>query len=150
MELRFVPPEHPDFAMLTQQLDAYYMELVGEVHLRYAPYNLPHLFASRIVVYEGDTAIACGCWKAVDAETAEIKRIYVRPEYRRQGIASMIIRAMERNAAEAGCRRAVLETARTTPESEKFYLNLGYRRIEYYGSPAGAENCLCFDKELSP
>ena len=148
MELRFVPPEHPDFAMLTQQLDAYYMELVGEVHLRYAPYNLPHLFASRIVVYEGDTAIACGCWKSVDGDTAEIKRIYVLPEYRRKGAATRMISALEADALSAGKRRIVLETARTTPDSEKLYLSLGYHVIDYYGSPAGAENCLCFEKLL--
>ena len=63
---------------------------------------------------------------------------------------TLIIRALEDNAAAAGVRRVVLETARTTPDSEALYLSLGYRRIDYYGSPAGAENCLCFDKELAP
>ena len=148
MELRFVPPEHPDFAMLTQQLDAYYKELVGEVHLRYAPYNLPHLFASRIVVYEDGAAIACGCWKSVDGDTAEIKRIYVLPEYRRKGAATRMISALEADALSAGKRRIVLETARTTADSEALYLSLGYREIDYYGSPAGADNCLCFEKFL--
>jgi len=148
MELRFVPPEHPDFAMLTQQLDAYYMELVGEVHLRYAPYNLPHLFASRIVVYEDGAAIACGCWKSVDGDTAEIKRIYVLPEYRRKGAATRMISALEADAFSAGKSHIVLETARTTADSEALYLSLGYREIDYYGSPAGADNCRCFEKSL--
>lgn len=148
MELRFVLPEHPDFAMLTQHLDAYYMELVGEVHLRYAPYNLPHLFASRIVVYEDGAAIACGCWKSVDETTAEIKRIYVLPEYRRKGAATRMISALEADALSAGKRRIVLETARTTADSEALYLSLGYREIDYYGSPAGTDNCRCFEKFL--
>ena len=148
MELRFVPPEHPDFAMLTGKLDAYYIELVGDVHLRYAPYNLPHLFASRIVVYDRGEAVACGCWKDVDETTAEIKRIYVLPEHRRKGLASRMIAALEQDALSAGKRRIVLETARTTADSEALYLSLGYREIDYYGSPAGAENCRCFEKFL--
>ena len=39
MELRFVTAKSPDFAMLTQRLDAYYFELVGDVHklCRYEP-----------------------------------------------------------------------------------------------------------------
>lgn len=148
MVLRFVSPENQDFAMLTKKLDDYYFELVGDVHLRYAALNHPSNFACLAVLYEGDLPIACGCWKAVDAATAEIKRIYVLPQHRRKGAASMLIRALEKNAAAAGCCRIVLETARTTPDSEALYLSLGYRQIDYYGSPAGAENCLCFDKEL--
>lgn len=150
MELRFVTAKSPDFAMLTQRLDAYYFELVGDVHKRYAAMNRPENFACLAVVYEDHLPIACGCWKQIDAVTAEIKRIYVLPEHRRKGAATMIIRTLEDNAAAAGVRRVVLETARTTPDSEALYLSLGYRHIDYYGSPAGAENCLCFDKELAP
>lgn len=148
MELRLVPPESGDFAMLTQKLDEYYFELVGDVHLRYADRNRPENFACRAVVYEGDAPIACGCWKAVDDQTAEIKRIYVLPEHRRKGAASFLIATMEAAAAAHGCCRAILETARTTADSHALYLGLGYRQIDYYGSPAGAENCLCFEKEL--
>jgi GNAT superfamily N-acetyltransferase len=149
MELRFVPPEDPDFAMLTQLLDAYYIKLVGDVHLRYAPYNLPHLFAARMVAYEDGEAIACGCWKAIGEDTAEIKRIYVLPQHRRKGAASRIIAALETDIFAAGKHRSILETARTTADSEALYLSLGYREIDYYGSPAGADNCRCFEKFFS-
>ena len=148
MDLRFVPPENSDFSALTAQLDAYYIELVGDVHLRYAPYNLPHLFAARVVAYEDGKAIACGCWKDMEADTAEIKRIYVLPQHRRKGAASRIIAALEADITAAGKRRIILETARTTADSEALYLALGYREIDYYGSPAGAENCRCFEKLL--
>ena len=150
MELRFVDPQNQDFRMLTQKLDAYYYELVGDVHLRYADLNRPENFACRAVVYEGETPIACGCWKVVDDTTAELKRMYVLPEHRRKGAARMIIRAMEENVAATGRRRMVLETATTTPDSHALYLSMGYRRIDYYGGPAGAENCACFEKELAP
>ena len=42
----------------------------------------------------------------------------------------------------------MLETARTTPGSAALYRALGYRETDYYGSPAGAENCLCFEKDI--
>ena len=148
MDLRFVPPENPDFSALTAKLDAYYIELVGDVHLRYAPFNLPHLFAARAVAYEAGEAIACGCWKDIAKDAAEIKRIYVLPQHRRKGAASRIITALEADIAHAGKRRIVLETARTTADSEALYLSLGYREIDYYGSPAGADNCRCFEKLL--
>lgn len=149
MELKFVDAKSADFAMLAQKLDEYYFELVGDVHLRYAQYNRPENFACLAVVYEDDEPVACGAWKAVDPVTAELKRIYVLPEHRRKGAATMMIRAMEENAAAAGCHRMLLETARTTADSEQLYLSLGYRKMDYYGSPAGADNCLCFEKEIS-
>lgn len=148
MELRFVGPDSEDFARLTGLLDEYYLETVGEVHLRYAQVNRPENFACLAVVYEGERAVACGCWKQVDEMSAEIKRIYVLPEYRRKGAARLLLRELEADAAAAGKRRLVLETAPTTEDSHALYLSSGYHRIAYYGSPAGADNCVCFEKNL--
>ena len=148
MELRFVAADNQDYAMLAQKLDEYYFELVGDVHLRYAEANQPKNFACLVVVYEEDAPVACGCWKAVDEQTAEIKRIYVLPEHRRKGAASKIVKALEENLASTGRRHIVLETARTTPDSAALYSSLGYQIVDYYGSPAGADNCLCFEKNL--
>ena len=134
--------------MLAQKLDEYYFELVGDVHLRYAQANLPQNFACLVVVYEQESPIACGCWKVVDEQTAEIKRIYVLPEHRRKGAASMIVSTLEEDLLKTGRRHIVLETARTTPDSAALYSSLGYQVVDYYGSPAGADNCLCFEKNL--
>ena len=60
----------------------------------------------------------------------------------------MIVTAMEADAAKTGRKRFILETARTTADSASLYLSLGYEEIDYYGSPAGAENCRCFKKEI--
>ena len=73
----------------------------------------------------------------------------VSPDARRKGAATMLIKAMEENAAATGCHKMLLETARTTADSEQLYLSLGYQKMDYYGSPAGADNCLCFEKEIS-
>ena len=132
LELRFVDAENRDFHDLTAALDEYYFMLVGEVEKRYAKYNLPHLFNCRIVAYEDGKPAGCGAWKKIDEGTFEVKRIYIAPEFRRKH----------------GFTKAILETARTTEDSAALYTKLGYRVIPYYGSPAGAENCLCFEKNL--
>ena len=148
MEIRIVPPSSADFRMLAAKLDEYYFELVGDVQLRYADANRPENFPCLMVVYEEDAPIACGCWKPIDEVTAEVKRIYVLPQYRRKGAASALITAVEQNAVSTGRTHFILETARTTADSASLYLSLGYREIDYYGSPAGAENCRCFRKEV--
>ena len=129
LELRFVDAENRDFHDLTAKLDEYYFMLVGEVEKRYAKYNLPHLFNCRIVAYEAGKPAGCGAWKKLD-------------------VASAVIAALEQDAAKHGFTKAILETARTTEDSAALYTKLGYRVIPYYGSPAGAENCLCFEKNL--
>ncbi len=148
MELRFVSPSSKDYAMLAKKLDDYYISLVGDVHLRYAKMNDPRNMACIVVAYEGNTPMGCGCWKAVDEETAEVKRIYVEPQFRRRGVASAIIDLLESHILASGYGKILLETARTTGDSKALYLSLGYKEIPYYGSPAGAENCRCFLKEV--
>ena len=149
MEIRFVESDNAAMLDMMRQLDEYYFSVVGEVHKKYAKYNDPRLLACRAVAYVDGTPAACGGWKAVDAETAEIKRIFVCPAFRRQGIASALITALERDAAQHGHTRLILETARTTADSAALYHKLGYREIPYYGSPAGAENCRCFEKQIT-
>lgn len=148
MEIKRVDAENEELLALAHALDEYYFRVVGEVQKKYARYNDPHGMGCRMVAYENGRAVGCGCWKAKDAHTAEIKRIYIVPEYRRRGVASEVICALEQDAAQHGYVQAVLETARTTKDSAALYLKLGYQVMPYYGSPAGAENCLCFEKML--
>lgn len=148
MHISFVPPSSPDFRMLAAKLDAYYFELVGDIQNRYAEVNRPENMTALAVAYEDGVPIACGAWKRIDGTTAELKRLYVLPEYRRRGAASNLIAALEADATAAGICRMILETAVDTADSHKLYLSAGYRIMDYYGSPAGAENCLCFHKEL--
>jgi GNAT superfamily N-acetyltransferase len=148
MEIRFVTAESADFRSLAALLDAYYFTLVGDIQLKYAEPNCPENMHALVVAYEGETPIACGAWKAVDEETAEIKRIYVREEYRRRGVAGAIIRTLEESAVSSGRNKLILETAVDTTGSHQLYLSLGYQLRGYYGSPAGADHCMCFHKEI--
>lgn len=147
MEIRFVTAESRDFCSLAKKLDDYYFSLVGDIQLQYAEPNRPENMACLLVAYADEIPIACGAWKIVDDHTAEIKRIYVEPDYRRRGVAAALIRTLEADAVAKGHRKLILETAVTTESSHSLYLSLGYQIREYYGSPAGAVNCLCFEKE---
>lgn len=148
MEFRFVSPDSADFRGLAAALDAYYFTLVGDIQRKYAEPNRPENMNALLVAYAGETPIACGAWKAVDGQTGEIKRIYVRPEYRRRGVATALIQALEEDIAASGRHKLILETAVDTTGSHALYLSLGYTLRDYYGSPAGAEHCLCFHKEI--
>ena len=110
-------------------LESTVISLVGDVHLRYAKVNDPKNMACIVVAYEGNTPMGCGCWKAVDEKTAEVKRIFVEPQFRRRGVASAIIDLLESHILASGYSQILLETARTTGDSKALYLSLGYKEI---------------------
>lgn len=148
LEIHFVQPDDGDFCVLAAMLDDYYFALVGEIQHKYAEPNKPENMTALVLAYDDWLPVGCGAWKAIDSDTAEIKRIFVLPGYRRKGVATAIIASLEGDIARTGRRKLILETAVDTTSSHNLYLSLGYKRREYYGSPAGAENCLCFHKEI--
>ncbi len=148
MEVKIVDKDSKDFLFLADKLDEYYFEIVGPVQALYAEVNLPKNMDGLCVVYDDLKPIGCGAWKKVNDKTAEIKRIYVLPEYRRRGAASLIVKTMEADAEKAGFKHFILETAKTTMDSAKLYLSLGYEETNYYGSPAGENNSRCFEKTI--
>ena len=148
IRIAFVTPDSEDFRRLAAELDAYYFTLVGDIQLRYAEPNRPENMTALAVAYDGSQAVACGAWKRLSDGGAELKRLYVRPGFRRRGIARAMIAALEADAARQGIENMILETAVDTTDSHKLYLSAGYLPREYYGSPAGEANCLCFHKKL--
>ena len=149
MELKFVDVDHGDLAALVAELDVFFRAGWGETAEKYKAYHCLSGMACAIVAYIDGQPAGCGCWRAYDSATAEIKRMYVRPAFRRQGVAGEIVAALERHAASCGCHRAVLETGADMSEALAFYDKQGYRLVPNYGDFAGDEICVCMEKPLS-
>lgn len=89
---------------------------------------LPPLGDFLLLQRDGET-IAGGAFMSHDDETAELKRIWTRPDLRRQGLAKRIVLALEESAAELGYTRAYLTTGFRQPEAVALYRLLGYRPL---------------------
>jgi GNAT superfamily N-acetyltransferase len=90
----------------------------------------------------------CGAWRALPSAEAEIKRVYVEPAFRRQGLARLIVAALEDGAARAGHRSVVLNTGQQQPEALALYARLGYSSVPGYGIYACAPDAVFLGKEL--
>jgi len=109
-----------------------------------------------LLARSGTTSLGIGGWRAQSAEhpglrdgDAEIKRMYVRAEARRRGIARRVLEALERTAADAGRRRMVLETGIAQPEALAMYAAAGYESMsERFGVWGQSESSRYFSKEL--
>ncbi len=104
-----------------------------------------------LVAYCDDLPIGCGAVRRIDATSAEIKRMYVAPDFRGHGIGRIILRALEAEARNLGARRLLLETGPRQPEAIALYARAGFERIPLYGAYADTPHpdlSVCMAKEL--
>jgi GNAT superfamily N-acetyltransferase len=100
-----------------------------------------------VMAYVDDEPAAMGGWRRHGTE-AEIKRMYVRPAYQRQGLARAVLAELERSAAEAGITTLILETGDAQPEAIALYRSAGYVDIEAFGFYAHEEISVHLGKVL--
>jgi ribosomal protein S18 acetylase RimI-like enzyme len=62
----------------------------------------------------------------------EVKRLYVRPEFRGRGIAAALYQALESYAGEIGYQYLYLDTAAEMLAAQRFYKLLGYENCARY------------------
>ena len=99
------------------------------------------------LAYDRDeNAVACGALKDFDINTAEIKRMYVKPEFRGLGISKKILSALEQHARESHYQRLILETGLKQPEAISLYEKYGYKPLKCYGRHANDSDSRCFEK----
>jgi len=137
-----------DFNKLVVQLDAYLAILDGEEHAFYAQFNKSSLLKNALVCFKNGIPVGIGAYKEFDATTAEMKRMYVLPEQRNKGIASLILTELENWAKEENYTVSLLETGCLQKEAIALYQKLGYSIIENFGQYAGVENSVCMKKQL--
>ena len=91
----------------------------------------------------------CGAWRVHEPGVAEVKRVYVAPEFRRQGLAQLLMAALEQSAAAAGSRAVVLNSGVRQPEALALYAALGYTSAPGYGVYADAPGAVFLGKQLA-
>jgi len=138
----------PDFPQLVALLTLEIRELYGDFQVIYDKYNEISHLDTVVIAYVNDIAVGCGCFKEIDGETAEIKRLYVKPSERKMGIASAVLNELEVWAKEEGYSVVITETAKKLDESIRFLKNRGYYVIPNYGPYVGVDSGVCFRKRL--
>ena len=148
MKILRTTSENLDFQKLVKQLDAYLAIMDGDEHSFYDQYNKIDLLKNCIVIFEDETAVACGAIKAFDEQSMEIKRMFTLPEMRGKGIASKILNELENWTKELGFSKTILETGIKQTEAIALYEKCGYKKIPNYGQYSGIENSVCYEKSL--
>jgi enamine deaminase RidA (YjgF/YER057c/UK114 family)/GNAT superfamily N-acetyltransferase len=106
---------------------------VASVTQIYAPPK-NRLFLAR---YDGLPA-GCVALKRIDDEVCEMKRQFVRPDFRGQGIGKGLAMKVIEEAKKMGYKRVRLDTAKSMKNALLLYYSLGYKDTAPYKSVEGA------------
>lgn len=137
-----------DFKNLVVLLDQDLKIRDGEDHTFYNQFNKTDAIKHVIVFYENNSAVGCGAFREKENDTVEIKRMFVHPDYRKKGIASALLAALEVWAAEENYLYTILETGKNQPEAINLYQKLGYSVIPNYPPYENMDNSVCMKKAL--
>lgn len=149
LEFAEVDPAHPEAVELIAALDR-------DIGARYPGMPVRGIQAAGfieggglfLVGRVGGLAAACGAIRPIGEGMVEVKRMYVRPEFRRRGFASAVLVALEAAAISRGYHTVRLETGAAQPEAIALYLSAGYRAIPSFGEYETDARCRCFEKTL--
>jgi GNAT superfamily N-acetyltransferase len=137
-----------DFIKLTSMLDSELYERYGELQDRYNQYNRLDSIKHVIILYDGNSAAGCGSFKEYDSASVELKRMFLKREFRGSGVASTILNELEKWAIELGYGKFILETGIGQPDAIKFYVKSGYTQIENFGQYIDMKESVCMSKNI--
>jgi putative acetyltransferase len=88
------------------------------------------------LAFDGPDAAACGALRMFNDHTAEMKRLYVRPQFRKRGYGRVLSEKLISDARTIGYRAMYLDTLATMSAARSLYAALGFVEIDpYYDNP---------------
>ncbi|MGZ3581616.1 MAG: GNAT family N-acetyltransferase [Ktedonobacterales bacterium] len=102
-----------------------------------------------VLCADDGTPGGCAGVKLFGTEYAEVKRMYVRPQFRGYGFAKALLQHIETYTREHGIDCLRLETGIYQTEAIGLYERLGFRRIPPFGSYTDDPLSLCYEKSLA-
>jgi GNAT superfamily N-acetyltransferase len=147
-----IDAERPD----TEDATTLIRELDGILTPLYAPesrhgFSIDKLLREAVaffVLRQDGTPAACGGVKLFGTEYAEVKRMYVRPQFRGQGFGKQMLDHLITHAHGLGVSVIRLETGIYQAEAIGLYERSGFRRIPPFGDYREDPVSLCYEKRL--
>ena len=143
-------PDSPDASQLIYEL---------EEHLAaHYPSESRHGFSVDKLLREGvaffvarhdDTPAGCGGVKLLDTEYGEVKRMYVRPQFRGLGLGKLMLNHLADYTHQYGINILRLETGIYQTEAISLYERFGFQRIPPFGPYYEDPLSICYEKRLT-
>lgn len=136
------------FLKLVEELDYGYYKRIGEELKKYEKYNEfknPHTV---ILLLDNTKAVACASYRVFDEESVEFKRVYVKKEYRKKGIAYKLIKELEKDVINRNFKYSYIVTGKNNYAAIKLYEKLNYFETDKFGQFKNDNTVICMKKEF--
>jgi putative acetyltransferase len=151
--MEIVPVVTPQHLELVRELFQEYAQSL-EIDLCFQNFQaelagLPGAYAlpqGKLLIAGLPAGAGCVAVRPIDGETCEMKRLYVRPAFRRSGLGRRLASEIIEAARETGYPRMRLDTLASMTPAIALYRSLGFVEIPaYYHNPSG---CAVFMEKL--
>ena len=92
--------------------------------------------------------MGCASFKYYEDHVAEVKRVFVKKEFRGKGISIKLMDELEHKAKTNGYKKLILETGAPLVEARGLYVKMNYKIIENYGQYKDMPESICMEKML--
>ena len=155
MEPISIVPERPDSDDVRWCFAQYYAELDRRIEGGFdASVALPLVDTGLLpplgvvlVARRSGERLGCGAVKLAEPGVAEIKRLWISPAARGQGVGSRILAELEARASAAGKQVVRLDTNGALTEAVALYRRRGYREVRPFNKERFADHW--FEKDLA-
>ncbi len=137
-----------EFIRLADELDKELLDKNGAIQDQYNKYNKLAGIKDIIIAYDNLDPIGCASIKKYEEDVYEIKRVYVKKEYRKVGVGRIMMEKIEEIAKEKKIKVLVLETSKTFIPAISLYKSLLYFVTDNYGQYKGMEYSVCMKKVI--
>ena len=147
-----IAPDDPESAPAQLALASYYDELARRFDDGFDPGEesfdafRPPDGAMLLAMSDGEP-VACGGLQRLDDQTAEIKRMWVHPDWRGAGLGGRMLRALEQAAVDHGRALVRLDTNVVLTDAVSMYRRAGYTEIARYNDNPDAHHW--FEKSIA-
>lgn len=146
--LRRTTSNDKNFYTLAKDLDKDLRSRYGNSQDFFDEFNVIKDLETVVIAFDQNKPVGCGCFKILENDTVELKRMFVDEGHRFKGIGVAILNELENWAREIGFNSIVLETGILQPEAIKLYEKSGYQIIPNYSPYEGNELSICMKKSL--
>lgn len=138
----------PDAEQLIRELSAELAALyqVGDGSAGFKPEDVEVPRAAFVIARHNGYPVGCGAIRPLDEQTVEVKRMYTRSDYRRQGVAQAVLAELERVAILFGYTTVKLQTGPKQLNAAALYERVGYYRIPRFSG--NWDLVLAYQKDL--
>ncbi len=133
MEIVYMDGMSHDFVMLCSELDNFMLNFKDVDKTAYYPYGSHENINDAFVAYQNGIPIGCASFRKQAEGVAELKRVFVRENYRGKGISKKLLDALGNKAKEKGFHTLTLGTLLSLIPAINLYHNHGFRDTSING-----------------